>query len=369
MKIAIMCNGLSSKPSDRTELIHLLNQMGHEVFVGAVYDGEINPYYEENNAKVLLIDANRNNINPFVEIKSLLNIKSKIHKEEIDSVIIYGVKNHIAMTIGAKLAGVEKIICIVNGRGNLFKLTGIKGKIVRCMSFPLLKISYKIADGVCFQNTDDKKVFIRKHLIKSSSKIFVTGGSGVNLNNYQQKPLTLENTFLFLARITPSKGLKEYIEAAKLVKKAYPSSSFEIVGPIDAAVEQSDLNDILSDSCEKKVIRYHGETSDVPGWLSKCRFFIYPSYYPEGVPRCAMQAIATGRPIITCNTPGCKETVKNGINGFLVPAKDSKILAEKMIWMIEHPSEVEKMAKESRLYAEEKFDVNKINKMIVKRLI
>ena len=82
-----------------------------------------------------------------------------------------------------------------------------------------------------------------------------------------------------------------------------------------------------------------------------------------------MQAIATGRPIITCDMPGCKETVKNGVNGFLVPAKDSKTLAEKMIWMIEHPSEVEKMAKESRLYAEEKFDVNKINKMIVKRLI
>lgn len=369
MKIAIMCNGLSSKPSDRTELIHLLNQMGHEVYVGAVYDGEINSYYEQNKAKVLLIDANRNNTNPFVEIKSLLNIKNRIHKEKIDSVIIYGVKNHIAMTIGAKLAGVKKIICIVNGRGNLFKLTGIKGKIVRCMSFPLLKISYKIADGICFQNTDDEKEFISKHLIKSSFKIFVTGGSGVNLNSYQKKPLISENTFLFLARITPSKGLKEYIEAAKLVKKVYPSASFEIVGPIDAAVEKSDLNEKLFDSCEKKIVRYHGETSDVSEWMAKCRFFIYPSYYPEGVPRCAMQAIATGRPIITCDTPGCKETVKNGVNGFLVPAKDSKALAEKMIWMIEHPLEVRKMAEESRLYAEKKFDVNKINNIIIKRLI
>lgn len=369
MRIAIMCNGLSSKPSDRTELINLLNEMGHEVYVGVIYDGEINPYYVQNNAKVLLIDANRNNTNPFIEIKSLLNIRNHIHKEKIDSVIIYGVKNHIAMAIGAKLAGVKKIMCVVNGRGNLFRLAGLKGKIVRCMSFPLLKIAYNIADSVCFQNTDDKQEFINKHLIKNTSKVFVTGGSGVNLDDYQKKPIAVENVFLFLARITPSKGLKEYIEAATIVKKVYPLASFEIVGPIDATVEQTNLNEILREACETKIVRYNGETTNVSEWLAKCRFFIYPSYYPEGVPRCAMQAIASGRPIITCNTPGCKETVKNGVNGFLVPSKDSKALAEKMIWMIENPFEVEKMADESRIYAEEKFDVRQINNLIVKKLI
>ena len=94
MKIAIMCNGLSSKPSDRTEMIELLNKMGHEVYVAAVYDGKINSYYKENNAKVLLVDANRSNTNPFLEIKSLINIRNRLNKERIESVIIYGVKNH-----------------------------------------------------------------------------------------------------------------------------------------------------------------------------------------------------------------------------------------------------------------------------------
>jgi glycosyltransferase len=369
MKVAIMCNDFSSKKSDRTELIKLLNSIGNEVYIGTVYDGYINSYYKENDAKVILIEASRNNINPFIEIKSLLNISTQIKKEKIDIVIIYGVKNHIAMTIGSKLGGVKKIMCIVNGRGNLFTLKGLKGIVVRFMAFPLLRVAYTIADNICFQNIDDKKEFLRRHLIGRESKCFLTGGSGVNLSIYNNRYLEKENIFLFLARITESKGIREYIEAARIVKRYYPDATFNIVGPIDCTVEKSEVEEILYNACKEGIVIYHGETSDVTLWMSKCRFFIYPSYYPEGVPRCAMQAIAIGRPIITCNTPGCKEIIKDGINGFLIPPKDIRTLAKKMIWMIEHPDDIERMAKESRKYAEEKFDVNKINKSILKRLL
>lgn len=368
MRIAILCNGSSDVATDRKELIKLIKQKGHEAYVGGVNNGIINSYYSRENAEFISIEASRNNTNPLVEIQSIISVKKQIKAYRIDSVIIYGVKNHAAMSIGAKLGGAKKILCVINGSGNLFRIGGIKGKILRFMSFPMLKIAYGLSTGICFQNADDKELFIQKHLIKDNGKIFLTGGSGVNLAKFPHQELPKENRFLFLARITPSKGITEYIGAAETVKKKYPEAVFDIVGPLDAAVENAE-DGLLQKACDNGTVTYHGATTDVPGWMKKCRFFIYPSYYPEGVPRCAIQSIATGRPIITCDTPGCKETVKDGVNGFMIPAKNPQILAQKMIWMIEHPEEVEKMAVESRKYAEEKFDVNKIDKLLIDKLI
>ena len=231
----------------------------------------------------------------------------------------------------------------------------------------MLKIAYMVSTAVCFQNSDDKQLFIKKHLVKDCDKCFVTGGSGVNLSVFSEQETPKENRFMFLARITASKGIKEYISAAKIVKAKYPSVVFDVVGPLDLSVE-SGLGNLLEDAVSQSIVNYHGPTDNVPSKLKECRFFVYPSYYPEGVPRCAIQAIATGRPIITCNTAGCKETAIDGVNGFIVPPKDEQALAEKMIWMIENPDKVDIMAKASRRLAEEKFDVNKINEQLIERL-
>jgi len=231
----------------------------------------------------------------------------------------------------------------------------------------MLWLAYKMCTAICFQNEDDKALFIKKHLVKDSNKLFVTGGSGVNLDVFTEKELPEENKFLFLSRITPSKGITEYIKAAEIVKGKYPDATFDIVGPLDSKVESLEDN-LLQKATDKGTVSYHGATNDVPSWMGKCRFFVYPSYYPEGVPRCAMQAIASARPIITCNTQGCKETAVDGVNGFVIPPKNAEILAEKMIWMIEHPEETERMAKESRRYAESKFDVNMINQQLIDKM-
>jgi len=246
-------------------------------------------------------------------------------------------------------------------------MTGVKGFVARLMAFPMLYFAYKCCCAVCFQNNDDRELFVKKHLVKDEEKCFVTGGSGVNLELYQATPLPKENRFLFLSRITPSKGITEYIKAAQIVKEKYPDATFDIVGPLDASVEAS-CGALLQSALDAGIVNYHGATNDVPFWMSTCRFFVYPSYYPEGVPRCAIQAIASGRPIITCDTPGCKETVIDGVNGFMIPSKDENALSEKMIWMIEHPEAVTEMAVASRKLAEQKFDVEEINRQLISRL-
>ena len=366
-KVVILCNGVSSQATDRMELVKKIQDYGMQPYCGRVMDGAVNEYFSPKTAICLPIIASRNNTNPIVELRSMNSVKKVIKANGIDSVIVYGVKNHAAMAIGAKLGGAKRILCVVNGSGNLFRIGGFKGWLLRFMSFPMLRIAYKHSCAVCFQNADDKALFIRKRLVKDNDKCFVTGGSGVNLEIFSRRPLPNDNRFLFLSRITPTKGISEYIKAAEIVKKQYPNAIFDIVGPLDKNVESSS-GSLLQNAVDAGIVNYHGATKDVPSWMAKCRFFVYPSYYPEGVPRCAIQAIATGRPIITCNTPGCKETVQNGVNGFIVSPKNVEELAEKMIWMIENPESVCKMANASRKLAEIKFDVYKINQELINKI-
>lgn len=365
--IAILCNGKSSIKTDRIELVDLIKEKGYVPYIGGIYDGIINDYYRNENVEFIPLLASRNNTNPIIEIKSIFNVKKMMKQKKIDAAIIYGVKNHPAMAIGCKLAKVKSIMCIVNGSGNLFRIKGMKGFVLRFISLPMLKLAYLFSKWICFQNIDDQNLFLRKKLVKKD-KVFLTGGSGVNLDLFKCHTLPKEDKFLFLSRITSSKGINEYIEAARIIKGKFKSATFDIVGPIDNTVENA-KNSILNEAIREGIVNYHGETNEVHKWMSKCRYFIYPSYYPEGVPRCVMQALASGRPVITCNTSGCRETVINNVNVFLVEPRNSNVLAEKMIYLIENPKEVEKMAKESRKLAEKKFNVNDVNGELLYKLV
>ncbi len=368
-KTAILGNGNSSQITDRVELVELLHTYGIQPYSGRIMGENINEYYSKDTAIFFPISASRSNTNPLGEIKSIISVAYQIRMNGIDSAIIYGVKNHAAMGIGAKIGGAKRILCVVNGSGNLFRIRGTKGKLLRFIAFPMLRIAYKISSDICFQNQDDLYLFRKKGLINRKNKVFITGGSGVNLNLFPSTHMPQENRFLFLSRITETKGLKEFCEAARIVKSKYKDAVFDIVGPLDSTIESGNIKTVLEKAVNDKIVNYYGPTTQVPVWLQKCRYFVYPSYYPEGIPRCVLQALSTGRPIITCNTPGCKETVIEGKNGVLVNARDIKGLAEKMVWMIEHPSEVERMGKASREIAEVRFDVYKINNCLLRHLM
>lgn len=367
-KVGILCNGQSSLVTDRVELIEALHRHNVQPYIAGVYDGMLNEYYCKENAVFLPIIAFRNNTNPINEIKSIFSVRRQIKNENIDAVIVYGVKNHPAMAIGAHLGGAKKIICVVNGSGNLFRLEGIKGKVVRFMSFPMLRIAYRNSSAVCFQNSDDLKLFQNKRIIQKNKNVFLTNGSGVNIYKFPERELPNENRFLFLSRITATKGINEYIEAARVVKETYKNAIFDIVGPLDSTVEDTG-NSNLTKAINDGIVEYHGATDDVPKWMSRCRYFIYPSYYPEGVPRCVLQAMSTGRPIITCNTPGCRVTVKDGENGILIEPQNVKQLAEAMIFLIENKEITENMSRASRKMAEDNFNVRKINEEIISSLM
>lgn len=215
------------------------------------------------------------------------------------------------------------------------------------------------------QLRDDKSEFINNGLL-GKEKAVIINGSGVNLEKFKPVKLPQENTFLFIGRLIKDKGIMEYLEACKIVKTKYYDVRCLLVGPYDSnpsALKPEELKPYI----DGEIIEYFGEKKDVRPFIAQCSTYVLPSYH-EGTPKTVLEAMAMGRPIITTDAPGCRETVIDGLNGFLVPVKDSEKLARKMIWMIEHKEEVEKMGQESRKICEEKFDVNKVNEVILKTM-
>ncbi|NLY70180.1 MAG: glycosyltransferase family 4 protein [Clostridiales bacterium] len=369
MKVAISSVG-TGRRFIRPELVMKLKESGCTVYrIGQKSSDEISPDYDRYGVKYIPISLERSNTNPWKELKVLLEVRKNVRAIGLDSIIIYGIKTFPAVVIGARLAGVKRIVCIVNGSGRLFRLQGPRGFIIKLLSYPALILAFLLADQVFIQNNDDLQMMKRKWLLWRKNYANING-SGVNLQRFSYTKLPKDMIFTMISRLTGLKGVNEFVRAANIVKERYPETQFQLIGPIDS--EQGDVKidvDLLNAAIESKTVNYVGRVENVKPYLDSCRVFVLPSYYPEGIPRSILEAMSTGRPIITTDSPGCRETVEDGRNGFLVPPRDHEKLAEKMIWMIENDLEVEKMAIYSRQLCEEKFDINSINDKIVQSVI
>ncbi|ASC55894.1 glycosyl transferase family 1 [Vibrio vulnificus] len=207
------------------------------------------------------------------------------------------------------------------------------------------------------------QVFIDQGIVPKE-KCFLVNGSGVDLSHYEKEPLSNKPHFLLIARLLGDKGIREYAKAAAVVKQQYPEAEFHLVGPEDPSPDGIQISEV-NQWHESGVINYHGATTDVRPFIKACNIFVLPSYH-EGMPRTVLEAMAMGRPVLTTNVPGCKETVVNGENGWLVEKANVEQLAERMIWFIEHPEQWKIMGDKGHQMANEKFDVHKVNAEILK---
>ena len=226
------------------------------------------------------------------------------------------------------------------------------------------KIAFKYNKKVIFQNKDDINEFVNRKYLKKE-KCELVDGSGVNMERFKRNPLPDNDAFLMVSRILKQKGVREYFEAAKIVKQKYPETDFLYVGAEDKTQAALNLDEVREEFLETGIVNYCGESNDVPSYIAKSAVFVLPSYYREGVPRTLLEALSMGRPIITTDTVGCRETVEDGVNGYFVPIKDSKALAEKMIYLIEHKEVLQKMSDASYEYCKKRFDVDIINKRML----
>jgi len=350
----------------REDMMTAMINNGHEVIAAAPEsEREWEDKFRKRNIKYVSINGiERTSTNPLKDIIGFFSILKVIIKEKPDKIFAYQAKTIIYGCIAAKFARVNEIYALMGGLGSVFRNKNRKN-----LARNIMKIEYKIAFKCCnkvfFQNKDDYKEMLDIGLIREDQVVMING-SGVNMTKFIQKPIPKDPVFLFIGRIIRDKGVVEYIEAAEIVKKKYPQARIWLVGYFDTnptAIKEEEIQPYI----DKGTIEYLGSTNDVRPFLEKCSFYVLPSYH-EGTPKSVLEAMATGRPIITTDAPGCRETVINGVNGFLVPIRNSDALAEKMIWMIEHREEAEKMGQESLKICREKFDVNKVNEVILKTM-
>jgi glycosyltransferase involved in cell wall biosynthesis len=227
--------------------------------------------------------------------------------------------------------------------------------------------SLRKATLVFFQNADDRNLFFEDGILGRDSSTFVVNGSGVDLNEYPYSPITEKRpAFLMIARLLGDKGVREYVRAARLIRARNPDARFALAGWLDDnpdSIRQVELDKWL----ESGHVEYLGRLEDVRGAISESSVYVLPSYR-EGTPRTVLEAMAMGRPIITTDGPGCRETVRHGENGFLVPVKSVSALVEAMQRFIDNPELAAEMGKRSREIAEERYDVHKVNEVMLREM-
>src|SRR5690606_19567148 len=259
-------------------------------------------------------------------------------------------------TLAARILGIQAINNVA-GLGTAFLANGW---LARTAKF-LYRIALSRSSRVFFQNSTDTALFVDSHIVRPE-QTQVLPGSGVNLNRfspsvYQSRNVSETPVFILIARILWDKGIREYVEAAKLVKRKFPQARFQLLGFLDDENRSAVPRETVEGWVQEGIIDYLGQTDDVRPHMAAASCVVLPSYYPEGTPRSLLEAAAMGKPIITTDTPGCRDVVNDGENGLICRARDAADLADAMLHFIEVPSALRvSMGKKSRLKAEREFD-------------
>lgn len=347
----------------RGDLICDIKKKGYDVVVVVPEDNN-KEFFKKNGVKVRLVGLKKNSLSLFNAMGYYKNLRKIIEEENPDKVFSFTIKSVIFGSIAAKRANVEEIYSLICGLGMLFCSDTLKTRMLRVVGCKLYKRALKFNKKVIFQNQDDIDEFVGRGLVERD-KCELVDGSGVNLKKFARNKIPTDYVeFLMVSRVLKEKGVMEYFKAAKIVKEKYPDVKFVYIGAIDKNKNAINV-DALKSYIKAGVVECVPETKTVEKYVAKCSVFVLPSYYREGIPRTILEALAMGRPVLTTNTPGCRETVVEGENGFFVKVKRVADLAEKMEWMIEHKSDLQKMGDKSYQMCLDRFTIDKIDKRML----
>lgn len=373
MIVALIGTVASSFYGFRADLISKLVKKDYQVYAfTSEYTNEDLKKIQKLGAIPVTYNLNRGGLNPLSDIIATYQLSKKIKVINPDLVFSYFSKPVIFGTLAAKIAKVPCIIGMLEGLGYTFteQPYGLSKsvQVIKKIQVFLYKIALPKLNNLIFLNPDDPKDLLEKFNIKVKN-VEILGGIGLNLDNYKySKDFNPNISFIFIARLLAEKGIHDYIRAAKIVKARYPEVNFTVLGAIDKEAFGSLKEEELEILVRSNIVEYPGHVSNVSEWIEKASVFVLPSYYREGVPRSTQEAMAIGRAVITTDVPGCRETVIDGVNGFLVPKWNPEALAEKMIYFIEHPEQIRLMGAESYKLAVNKFDAEKVNERLMRIL-
>lgn len=368
MKILLVASLADSLINFRGSLIDALQAKGVCVHVAAPDFDTALPTrmaLQKRGVNVHQIYMHRAGMNPLADIRTLWSLWRLMSQIKPKYLLVYTIKPVIYGCLAGWIAGVPRRFALITGLGYAFtgQAYGMRA-VVQWLARVLYKFALRHAHAVIFQNCDDQELFRRLRLVSESMPTVVVNGSGVDTNAFQCIPLPQGPCrFLMIARLLGDKGVREYAQAAKRVRVMHPEVTFGLVGWIDNnpdSIKQTELDEWVSDGS----IHFYGRMDDVRPALAACTIYVLPSYR-EGMPRSVLEAMSTGRPIITTHAPGCRETVIHQENGLLVPVQSVDALVDAMMRLISDPAMINKMASRSRQLAELKYDVHQINMQMI----
>lgn len=367
-KIAIIGGNARSLVANRSDLIRELLARGHEV-VALVPGYDIADHRDDIFIDYHEIPLRRVGLNPIHDLYALYRIYVLLRKIKPDILFSYNIKPVLYGSICARLARVPSIYSMITGVGYAFTGKTARQRVAHALAKALYRSAVRFNRKIFFQNPDDLALFVEAGLLKDRHKAVLVNGSGVNLERFAVAPVVIDPVrFLLVARLLGYKGVREFCRAAKVLSDRHPDLRFQVLGGYDPNLPHALKRSELEAWRREGVVEFLGFHRDVRPFVAKASVFVLPSYH-EGTPRGVLEAMAMGRAIITTDAPGCRETVVDGVNGFLVPVKDVGALAEAMERFVLHPELIATMGREARAVAEEKYDVRKVNRRVVTTLL
>jgi len=311
---------------------------------------------------------NRKGSNPLEDFLLMMELHRMYQRERPDLVLHFTIKLNVYGSIAARLAGTNSI-CTVTGLGWLFTDKGLKARLGSLGYKALYKIAFSFSRHVVFLNKDDRAFFLKNRLVKNGDSSVIPG-SGVNTEIFHpgfcekstnstvlpaDAPSSVAS-FLLIGRMLSDKGVREFVEAASIVKRSQPDAQFFLLGPMDKENRSAIPEEVIADWQHQGLVRYLGRTDDVRPFICGSNVVVLPSYR-EGVPSSLLEAMAMGKPVITTDAPGCREVVEDGRNGYLAPVRDAARLADCMLRFVELPDvERQRMGNYARAKVLREFD-------------
>ncbi|NOQ29871.1 MAG: glycosyltransferase [Helicobacteraceae bacterium] len=350
MKIAFLSHLDLNLYLFRLPIMEALVKQGHEVFA-ICPRGDKFEEFEKYSVQAIEYKIQRQSLNPFKELKTIRNIFKVIKPLQLDILQNFTAKPNIYGSIAGHLAKVPMIVNAVTGLGSFYISETKKAKAIKIVMEKLYKEANKRVNFVIFQNSDDMSYFIEKKLVTKEKAVLIKS-SGIDTKKFIATPTEKNEkvVVLMVARAIWHKGIKEYYRAAEILKEK--SIEFILIGDTDEGNHSCAPKEFL----QSGYVKWLGHRDDIKEQVNKCDIFVLPSYR-EGVPRTLLEATSMSKPIVTTDTVGCREVVDDGVNGFLVPLYDSKLLAIRVLELANDEALRRTMGRKGRAKAVNEFDV------------
>ncbi len=363
MRFVIIASDLGYLVRFRSNFLTHIQGLGHEAIAlcpdGRASDREA---LEMLGVRMRPVPMERNSVSPVSDAGTRRALLHELRAARPDMVLAYTMKPIVFGLPAAARCGVPRRSALITGLGRMFMGHGPAGLMRRELACALYRRALRGADVVMFQNAEDAALFASKRILDPATRVSVVRGSGVDLDEYPALPLPQLPHFLMIARIMREKGIPEFLQACRVVRRERPDVRCTLAGYFDGSPDP-ELAQEVARAQHEGVIRFAGRVPDVRPLLRECSVFVLPSHR-EGMSRSILEAMASGRAVITTDVPGCRDAVRTGPDGtgVTVPVGSGTELAAAMLAMADHPSEVASMAIRARCLAEREFDVRSVSR-------